>query len=129
MKTTFSTYQNYLGEQLTHDDILDKIQKLAFCLTDERGYFLEVNPAYCDLYGYTEAELIGNHFTMVVPEAYRAYASDVHDQFIAGTDEMPAQWTVQNKAGELMQIHAEAIRCQSKEGTTTKMTLIERLDK
>jgi PAS domain S-box-containing protein len=129
MKNTFCSYRNYLGEQLSHDFILDKIEKLAFCLTDERGYFLEVNDAYCDLYGYTEAELIGQHFTMVVPEEYRAYASDVHDQFIAGTDEMPAQWTVRNKAGELMQIHAEAIRCQSKEGTTTKMTLIERLDK
>lgn len=127
MKTTISTYQNYWGTKLPHEFILDKIKKLAFCLTDEKGYFLEVNSAYCELYGYTEEELIGNHFSMVLPEPFRAYATGIHDQFIAGADEMPGQWTVQNKAGEMMQIHAEAIRCQTKEGTTTKMTLIEKL--
>ena len=30
---------------------------VGFCITDQDGYFELVNPAYCDIYGYTEEEL------------------------------------------------------------------------
>ena len=127
MNLLFDTYSNHLGELLNEEDILSRITNLAYCLTDEKGFFIEVNEAYCALYGYSAQELIGQHFTIVVPNGYKEFASGVHDAFISGVEEMPAIWTVQNKKGELLSIHAEAIRCKTKEGNTTKMTLIELL--
>jgi diguanylate cyclase (GGDEF)-like protein/PAS domain S-box-containing protein len=44
---------------------------IAIYVTDARGYFESVNPAYCDLYGYTAGELIGRHSYTVVPERRR----------------------------------------------------------
>ncbi|AFY35328.1 PAS domain S-box protein [Calothrix sp. PCC 7507] len=41
-----------------------KAAKVGICLTDENGYFVEVNPAYCQMYEYTCAELIGRQFTI-----------------------------------------------------------------
>ncbi|MCS6904259.1 MAG: PAS domain-containing protein [Bacteroidia bacterium] len=127
MKTTVKNPINYKGESLTPESLLEKYEKLALCITDEKGYFVEVNAAYLELYGYQEKELIGKHFTIVVPEENRAFAAKVHDEFIAGTTEMPAEWTVQRKDGELIQIRAEAIRCEDPNGRPAKITIIERI--
>lgn len=48
-----------------------KTAPLGICITDPNGRFEMVNPAYCQFYGYREEELIGHHFTLVVPAAYR----------------------------------------------------------
>ncbi|WZI66475.1 MAG: PAS domain S-box protein [Gloeotrichia echinulata IR180] len=39
--------------------------KVGICLTDENGYFVQVNPAYCELYGLSRSEIIGEQFTTV----------------------------------------------------------------
>ncbi len=39
--------------------------KDCFCLTDLENNFLFVNPAFCETYGYTEAELVGKNITMI----------------------------------------------------------------
>jgi PAS domain S-box-containing protein len=115
---------DYQGEQLEPGQLIERITRLAFCITDQHGNFVEVNDAYTEFYGYSREELIGNHFTMVVPEAYRDYAADVHNRFIAGEVEMPAEWQVQRRNGELVRIYAEAIRVEG-EGGNSKLTVIE----
>jgi PAS domain S-box-containing protein len=96
----------------------------AICLTDASGYFYEVSEAYCKLYGYEARELVGKHFTMMVPEAYRAGADELHRAFIAGEEELPKQWTVQDRAGNPMQVYVHAFRAE-KDGKPAKMTLVE----
>jgi diguanylate cyclase (GGDEF)-like protein/PAS domain S-box-containing protein len=44
---------------------------IAISVTNVHGYFESVNPAYCDLYGYTADQLIGRHSSMIVPEERR----------------------------------------------------------
>jgi len=92
---------------------------MAICVTDEHGNFVEVNDAYTKLYGYTREELLGNHFTMVVPEHYRSQAAQIHDAFMAGAPEMPAEWVVVRKDGALRNIYVvptmmvrDGIRCK-----------------
>ncbi len=45
---------------------------IAISVTNADGYFESVNPAYCELYGYTADQLIGKHSSLVVPEERRA---------------------------------------------------------
>jgi PAS domain S-box-containing protein len=40
-------------------------------INDDRGRYILVNPAYCRLVGYEEAELVGESFLMVIPEEHR----------------------------------------------------------
>ncbi len=118
---------DFKGNKLSLNEIEAKTTKLAFCLTDEHGIFVEVNEAYQKLYGYREDELIGNHFTMVVPHEGRAYAQKMHEDFIQGIVETPADWIVQNKNGEQFEIYIESILVKNKndEGRPKKLTLIE----
>ncbi|WP_353572378.1 PAS domain S-box protein [Candidatus Albibeggiatoa sp. nov. BB20] len=45
------------------------IVKLGVCITDDRGRYLQVNRTYVEMYGYTEAEMVGEPFTLVLPTA------------------------------------------------------------
>jgi PAS domain S-box-containing protein len=128
MKTAVKNFLDYQGEAVTPERLLEKYQNLAMCLTDEKGNFVEVNAAYLELYGYSEEELIGKHFTLVVPQEGKAFAARVHNEFIAGAVEMPAEWTVQGKGGELIRIRAEAIRCEDPNGRPAKITIIEKIE-
>ena len=44
----------------------------AMALTDRDGRFLAINPAHTDLYGFSPEAVIGQHFSILYPEAERA---------------------------------------------------------
>ena len=98
---------------------------VAICHTDSRGYFLDVNEQYLALYGYTREEVIGKHFTLVVPEAYREVASQIHDGFIRGEAEAPAEWTVVNRAGQAIKVWVTPVRMVDDDDQPSKITLVE----
>ena len=43
--------------------ILDKCP-VGIAVIDYDGHYLTVNPAYCDIYGYTQQEMLHHSFTM-----------------------------------------------------------------
>jgi diguanylate cyclase (GGDEF)-like protein/PAS domain S-box-containing protein len=79
---------------------------IGLCITDAYGYFVRVNRAYCELYQYSPAELIGRHFTMILPPEQREHACRLHDAFIAGTPKMAGEWIAQRRDGSQITIHA-----------------------
>lgn len=99
---------------------------LGICITNAQGLFEMVNPAYCDFYGYQESELLGQHFTLVVPEAHRARLSELHDAFIRGEidQELRQEWEVCRKNGERRIILAEASRLEDAQGEVKKATYV-----
>ncbi|MBA3470837.1 MAG: PAS domain S-box protein [Herpetosiphonaceae bacterium] len=46
----------------------------AMVLSDERGIVLEANPAYLELYGYSEAQIIGHSFAIIFPKHQHPWA-------------------------------------------------------
>jgi PAS domain S-box-containing protein len=113
---------------LSNDQILSLIYetaKIGMCVTDENGYFVRVNNAYCDNYGYTEEELIGNVFTMVLPEDYRDDAQQIHDDFIAKRIvEMPKDWKVKTRASQIKEVHVTAGHMINTDGRAYKITTV-----
>ncbi len=87
--------------------ILESIP-VGVCLTDADGIFTYVNPTYCQMYGYTSAELIGKHFTLVVPSDQRESLGEIHDRFMQGSEELRGEWTVRRKDGSTFSILADA---------------------
>ncbi len=96
----------------------------GICITDENGNFVNVNQSYCDIYGYTKQELIGKSFTMVVLPEYREAIQKMHDQFIAGAEEVPQEWTVQRKNKEVIDIYANAKLLIQNDGKRFKVTSV-----
>jgi len=97
---------------------------LGMCITDDKGFFEKVNQAYCEFYGYKESELIGNHFTMIVPEQYRPLLSDMHDRFIDGSHEIRGEWDVQKRDGSIHTILGDACLIHGRDGKPRKVTFV-----
>jgi len=98
---------------------------LGICLTNIEGRFVAVNPAYCHIYGYHESELIGNHFTMVVPPEYRQTLTKLHDEFlIEKKTELTKEWEVMRKDGEHIHILATASLLENVVGGPYKITTV-----
>jgi PAS domain S-box-containing protein len=105
---------------------------VGICVTNSKGYFTEVNDAYLTLYGYEREELIGEHFSIVVPRDFRSIANKMHEDFILGlTDEVPTEWEVVRKDGELIKIVTTASRTslQNEYHKITSVTDITQLKK
>lgn len=106
----------------------------GICLTDENGYFVEVNPAYCKLYGYTQEELIGQPITLHFPHSttedklefmqqYRAFIQDVQKND-------KGEFTVWRKDGAELIVDVRRSGFQQDDGkyfvVTTVMDITER---
>lgn len=100
---------------------------IGICITDRHGYFEYVNPVYCRLYGYRPEALLGNHFTLVVPEESQKQLSDLHDAFIAaggGSGELRGEWNVRCSDGTPLVILADAAFIEDTDGEPKKVTFV-----
>lgn len=102
--------------------------RVGICVTDEEGRFVRVNRYYAELYGYQESELIGRHFTVVVPPENREQARALHDSFLLQGEEMPAVWTVLDSSGKAMSVKVRASLLEYQTGGKFKITIVERLE-
>jgi len=97
----------------------------GICITDHEGIFVDVNQEYCNIYGYEKEELIGKHFSMVVPEQFKMQLSELNDKFISGEEELDAEWMVQKKDGSTIDIFAKAQLLVFEDGKRYKITSIK----
>ena len=92
-------------EQLAY---LTEYFPVGICVTDESGYFRQINPAYEKIYGYAKEELVGEHFTLVVPDGKKASLSQNHDLFFQDLFYLQDIWEVKHKQGHTFSILANA---------------------
>jgi PAS domain S-box-containing protein len=97
---------------------------VGICITDEHGYYEYVNPTYCRLYGYEAEELIGNHFTLVVPEAHRDRLIHLHAEFMGRRYELRGEWEVVRRDGSPLAIIADAAYIIDVDGRPKKVTFV-----
>lgn len=82
------------------------VTKVGLCVTDEAGQFVRVNSTYCELYGYTAEELLGQHFTKLLPLENRAGAIKRHQALLDGDPSVESQgeWQIQNRTGHELEV-------------------------
>ncbi|MCS6968095.1 MAG: chemotaxis protein CheB [Cytophagales bacterium] len=51
---------------------------IAISIADAQGVLVNVNPGLCQMLGYQSHELIGQHFTILIPPEHRKEASERH---------------------------------------------------
>jgi two-component system CheB/CheR fusion protein len=95
---------------------------VGICITDHKGIYINVNEAYCKLYGYSREELIGQSCTIVALPEYQASIKLFHDQFIAGNKELPKEWTEQKKDGSIIDVFSSSELLIEEDGTRFKVT-------
>jgi len=97
---------------------------VGICITDENGYFEYVNPPYCKLYQYRSDELLGKHFTTVVPDYDKERLSHLHSEFMGRRWELRGEWTVVRRDGREISILADAAYIIDVDGHPKKVTFV-----
>ncbi len=62
-------------------ELILKTAQVGICLLDEWGYFVETNPAYCQMFGLKKDELIGQLFTIHYPHLSQTEQAKLIDQY------------------------------------------------
>ncbi|WP_046079483.1 GGDEF domain-containing protein [Halomonas sp. HG01] len=114
---------------LTRSDNVPRLVRAApigICITNEEGILEMVNPAYCAFYGYAEEELLGQPFTMIIPEASREAMIARHRDFMRSEEEQDKrqEWEVVGRDGETRSIIAESSRLEDDAGRLKRVTFI-----
>ncbi|NBC29778.1 MAG: PAS domain S-box protein [Spirochaetes bacterium] len=98
---------------------------IGMCVTDANRRFVTVNRAYEKIYGYTEAELAGEEFTVVLPEDRREEGGRIHDRFLSGeSEESSGEWVVRRKDGSDRTVLVTAGRLILSDGRRYKVTTV-----
>ena len=70
---------------------------IGISIVNEDGYFVEVNKTFCQLYGYSKNDIIGKHFTFVLPEENQEEALNQHEIFFKNKQRFKANKIILTK--------------------------------
>lgn len=121
MVNTFE--QNIRKSERRFRDIIESTP-VGICITNRDRVFEYVNPTYCRLYGYDASELIGQPFTMVVPDENVDQLAELHDEFMGRRYELRGEWRVQTKDGRFLDILADAAYIVDVDSQPKKVTFV-----
>ena len=77
------------------------VARIGICIVDDKGLFLEANPAFCELTGFPRAELIGKSWTLAAPPEIAAQAGPFLRAVLSDSAKVPGQWKIKRKNGGL----------------------------
>ncbi len=80
---------------------------VGIAIVSADGYYMQVNRTYGEIYGYSQEELIGQHFTLIFPIQNDSEAVKRHERFMRGDiPSVRTDWTGVRKNGEMISISA-----------------------
>jgi diguanylate cyclase (GGDEF)-like protein/PAS domain S-box-containing protein len=97
---------------------------IAVGITDEEGNFEEVNVEYEKVYGYSPDEMVGRHFTIVIPPEERVRLTRLHDRLIADGARMRGTFQAITKDRQRRTVQVSACRVTDEEGLRHKVTFV-----
>ena len=85
--------------------VLDALP-IGVCLTDETGHYRYMNDAYCAIYEYVRNEMIGQHYSVIMPPDQIATANEHYARLLTGDTGIPTERKRQRKDGTIIYIEA-----------------------
>ncbi len=77
---------------------------LGLSILDQQGYFVKVNPAFCQILGYKQEELQGQLFTRIFSTESQNSIGELYYQFIQNPTPNEGEWIWKRADGELIDI-------------------------
>ncbi|MCS7018359.1 MAG: chemotaxis protein CheB [Cytophagales bacterium] len=76
---------------------------IGISIADAQGRFVTVNPGLCQMLGYETYELIGQHFTIIIPPEYRKEANERH-RFCLEGNKISGEYKYLHRNGTLIDV-------------------------
>ncbi|OAT75037.1 diguanylate cyclase [Mangrovibacter phragmitis] len=106
--------------------ILDKCP-VGIAVIDYEGLYLTVNPAYCDIYGYTKSEMLNHSFTMIFPAEAKQSVLERHQKFLAEGIRLGGEWPVLHHDGQQMTVFSESVTFYPDKGLPARLVYVQNI--
>jgi PAS domain S-box-containing protein len=79
----------------------------GIAVVNSSGHYVQVNPTYASIYGYAPAEMLGKHFTMILPPESHQTAIESHHMVLNSEGRLSTRrWRVVRKDGQQREVVA-----------------------
>jgi diguanylate cyclase (GGDEF)-like protein/PAS domain S-box-containing protein len=116
-----------LGEKVKLFSAILNIIKMGIAVTDAQGCFVQVNSAYCQMYGYRAEELLGQSFTLFLPPPLQPESVQAHRDFLADNATHSGQWSMQHRDGRILNYPVTENKLLIDESKRFKVTVVTQL--
>jgi PAS domain S-box-containing protein len=97
----------------------------GLCITDAQGNFILVNKAYASLFSYEVDELIGKHFSIIVPPELLETCLQDHQNILLGRVSAPIMRTCVRKDSSTINILAKSTVSTGEDGKKVIVTSVQ----
>jgi PAS domain S-box-containing protein len=91
---------------------LFKVSPIGISLTDRHGRLVRVNPAFCEIFGYQETELLGQSVEQLFAPEHVSMAMDLYTAWDSPLDHVPDELSGLHKDGSLFALEVLASRLE-----------------
>jgi diguanylate cyclase (GGDEF)-like protein/PAS domain S-box-containing protein len=110
-----ATGQALSDDESTAGELLVEKAPMGVCVTDRDGTIVTVNATLCRLLDFSRSEMLGKHFSMMVPHALRESASKVYSRRFPIKGDMVDEFEVETKSGEIKTIQSTTVPMSDEE--------------
>ena len=111
-----------LGQNLLESII--NLLPVGVCLTDETGHYRMMNDAYCEIYEYDRGEMLGKHYSVIMPPDQLKLANAHYQRLLSGDVGIPVERKRQRKDGSIVYIEAANALLEDVDGKKMVITTI-----
>ena len=97
---------------------------VGMAVIDPDGVYCSVNPAYCRIYGHTEAELLGSRFTRVIPPPQQDRALARHQAFLTSGTALDGELQVLRGDGQALSVVVQSARVPGPDGRSNRLVYV-----
>ena len=101
-----------LNNELTESETLSlsafNAVNIGICISNENAKLIKINKLFSKIYGFDVDELVGENFSVILPEAYKEKDLQFHNDLINGEPIQNMEWLVKNKKGEDIKLKASS---------------------
>jgi PAS domain S-box-containing protein len=97
---------------------------VGVCLTDEAGYYRMMNDAYCAIYEYDRQEMLGQHYSVIMPPDQVVLANAHYARLLSGDMGIPVERKRQRKDGSIIYIEAANALVEGVDGQKMVITTV-----
>lgn len=113
-----------LGDAESIDEAFDRLNTEYTALTNMAGIITQISDPYLDLLGYTQEQVVGQHFKILIHPDYKEEIAEMQQRYIAGDLSMPGSWLLQKADGTSIRVFVDAVRITDKNEDTHKLSII-----
>lgn len=97
---------------------------VGIAVIDYEGHYISVNPAYAEIYGYADDEMIGRNFMMIFPGESQAAVMIRHQDFLNAGVPFGGEWNVVRRDGERRVVWASSVSFPSGHGRPYRLVYV-----